>query len=400
MKKKLLILGGSRYILPVIKKAHELGIYVITCDYLPNNIAHRFSDKYLNLSILDKDIVLDAAKDLKIDGIMSFACDPGVLTAAYVAEKLGLPSVGSYKSVEILQNKIKFRNFLKNNGFMVPFAKGYKNINDAFNDAGLFKYPVIVKPSDSAGSKGVSKVETKEGLEDAINNALNYSHCNEFIVEEFLKQKGFSSDSDCFSINGKMIYYSFSSQRFDNGAINPYTPSAYSWPSSISNKNQEILRNEIQRLITLLGLKTSIYNIEVRETENGNAYIMECSPRGGGNRLAEMVYKYDGVDMITNSIKAAVGMELDEFKVNTNSRNIAEVILHSDKKGIFKGIRIDDSIKNKVDEIDLWIKQGDQVNDFRGANDAIGTLVLVFDSQKELSFYLDNINKYVSIIVE
>ena len=94
--KRLLLLGGSRYILPVIEAAHKLGIYVITCDYLPDNIAHKYSDEYCNVSIIDKDAVLSAAEKLNIDGIMSFACDPGVTTAAYVAEKLGFSSAAYY----------------------------------------------------------------------------------------------------------------------------------------------------------------------------------------------------------------------------------------------------------------------------------------------------------------
>lgn len=125
VKKRLLLLGGSHYILPVIEAAHNLGYYVITCDYLPDNIAHKYSDEYCNVSITDKDAVLFTAKKLHIDGIMSFACDPGVTTAAYVAEKLGLPHCGSYESVSILQNKKKFREFLRENGFNVPMAKGY-----------------------------------------------------------------------------------------------------------------------------------------------------------------------------------------------------------------------------------------------------------------------------------
>ena len=80
--KKLLLLGGSRYLLPVIEVAHKLGLYVITCDYLPDNIAHKYSDEYINVSIIDKEKVLETAKANKIDGIMSFATDPGVTTAA------------------------------------------------------------------------------------------------------------------------------------------------------------------------------------------------------------------------------------------------------------------------------------------------------------------------------
>ena len=103
--KKLMLLGGSRYLLPVIECAHKLGLYVITCDYLPDNTAHKYSDEYCNISIIEKDAVLECAEKLKIDGIMSFACDPGVVTAAYVAEKMGLPFQGSYTTVSILQDK-------------------------------------------------------------------------------------------------------------------------------------------------------------------------------------------------------------------------------------------------------------------------------------------------------
>ena len=119
-------------------------------------------DEYCNVSIIDKDAVLKAATELKVDGIMSFACDPGVATAAYVAEKLGLPHSGSYKSVSILQNKGLFRKFLAENGFNVPNAKGYTSIDEAIGDVDYFNWPVIVKPTDSAGSKGVTRVDEPE----------------------------------------------------------------------------------------------------------------------------------------------------------------------------------------------------------------------------------------------
>ena len=118
-RKKLLLLGGLRYLLPVIKVAHNLGYYVITCDYLPSNIAHQYADEYHNVSIIDKEAVLTLAKELQIDGIMSFAVDPGVMTAAYVQEQLGLPACGPYESVCILQNKDKFRAFLSCLGHLV-----------------------------------------------------------------------------------------------------------------------------------------------------------------------------------------------------------------------------------------------------------------------------------------
>lgn len=106
-----MLLGGLRYLLPVIDAAHKMGIYVITADYLPDNIAHKYSDEYVNVSIIDKEAVLKVAREKQIDGIMSFAVDPGVVTASYVQQEMGLPSFGPYESVVILQNKDKFRAF-------------------------------------------------------------------------------------------------------------------------------------------------------------------------------------------------------------------------------------------------------------------------------------------------
>lgn len=398
--KKLMLLGGMRYLVPVIEAAHKLGVYVITCDYLPNNIAHKYSDEYCNVSILEKDKVLEKAKELKIDGILSFACDPGVVTAAYVAEKMGLPSSGPYESIEILQNKGKFRKFLTENNFNVPVAKQYTDIETALNDIEMFNWPVIVKPTDSAGSKGVTKVEEKDKLKDAINYALKFSHSNEFIIEDFLEKIGDSSDCDSFSIDGKLKFVSFSAQKFDENCENPYTPAAFTWPASISKEHQEELTNEIQRLLTLLNMKSSIYNIETRECTNGKAYIMECSPRGGGNRLAEMIRYMTGVDMITNIVKSALGMELDVIEQKELKDNWAEIILHSEKEGTFEKLWISEEISSNIVENDLWIETGTHVGGFSGANEAIGTIVLKFDSQIQMNNVLNNQNNYIKVIVD
>ena len=397
--KKLMILGGARYALPVIKAAHELGLYVITCDYLPDNIAHKYSDEYCNVSIIDKDAVLETAKKLEINGIVSFACDPGVVTAAYVAEKMGLPSCGSYKSVSILQNKGKFRKFLTEHGFNVPVAKGYTSIEKAVKDIELFNWPVIVKPTDSAGSKGVTRVDDPKELKKSIEYALSFSHCDEFIIEDFITQKGFSSDTDSFSVDGELKFVSFNSQRFDADAENPYTPAAYSWPSSMSKEHQEELRNEIQRLLHLLNMGTSIYNIETREGTDGKAYIMEVSPRGGGNRLAECLHYATGVDLVKNTVRAAVGLPIEGVEQKTYDGCWAEVILHSDRAGVFDSLWIADDIKENVFERDLWIEAGTKVGGFSAANEAIGTLVLRFDTDERLQQVMKDINQYVKVVL-
>ena len=399
-QKKLMLLGGLRYLLPVIEAAHKLGIYVITCDYLPDNIAHKYSDEYRNVSIVDKEAVLAVARELQIDGIMSFAVDPGVVTAAYVQEEMGLPG-NPYESVCILQNKDRFRNFLTKHGFNVPKAKGFSSIAEALAEAYWYPWPAIVKPTDSAGSKGVTKVNRLEDLEPALKVAFEHSLSGRVIVEEFIEKQGCSSDSDCFSVDGQLKFVSFSAQRFDENAPNPYTPSAYSWPSTFTKEQEAELTSEIQRLLTSLGMRTSIYNIETRVGTNGKPYIMEVSPRGGGNRLAEMIRFATGVDLITNAVRAAVGEEVIEVEQKPYDGHWAEVVLHSDKDGIFHELLIDASVFNaKVIETDLWVKPGDCVREFRGANDAIGTLVLNFASESELVSALKELTRWVTVKVQ
>ena len=245
-QKKLMLLGGIRYLLPVIKAAHEQGYYVITADYLPDNIAHKYSDEYVNVSIIDKEAVLKVAVEKQIDGIMSFGVDPGVVSASYVQEKMGLPSFGPYESVVILQNKDKFRKFLTENGFNVPWAYSYSSVEDALKNKDRFTYPLIVKPTDSAGSKGCTRVNSESELALALDYALKYSISKNIIVEEFIEKRGCSSDTDSYAQDGQLKFVSYSSQRFDSNATNPYTPAAYSWPSTFTQEEEKYLTSETQ----------------------------------------------------------------------------------------------------------------------------------------------------------
>ena len=400
-QKKIMLLGGIRYLLPVIKAAHEQGYYVITADYLPDNIAHKYSDEYVNVSIIDKEAVLKVAQEKHIDGIMSFGVDPGVVSASYVQNQMGLPSFGPFESVEILQNKDKFRDFLSRNGFNVPQAKGFDSVEAAMEEVYWYPWPVIVKPTDAAGSKGVTRVDRPDDLKPALEYAMEHSISGHIIVEEFIDKQGCSSDTDSFSEDGKLKFVSFCAQRFDAEASNPYTPAAYSWPSTFTKEQEEYLTSEIQRLITLLNLKTCVYNIEVRVAPNGKPYIMELTPRGGGNRLCEMLRYATGVDMITAITRAMVGDPiLEPIEQKPYNGHWAEIILHADKDGIYDHLEISKELPAEVVEEDLWVKHGDHVDSFEGANNDIGTLVLKFQSAEGLERAITNQREWLKIIVK
>ena len=398
-QKKIMLLGGIHYLLPVIKAAHEQGYYVITADYLPDNIAHKYSDEYVNVSITDKEAVLKAAQEHQIDGIISFGVDPGVMAAAYVQEKMGLPSMGPYESVVILQNKDLFRAFLQEHGFNCPKSKGYSSVKEALSDTEWLTWPMIVKPTDSAGSKGVTRVDSISEYEAAVKYAFEKSIKGHVIVEQYLDKVGCSSDTDCFLLDGKFRFMSFNAQRFDADAANPYAPSAYTWPSTFP-EHEAYLTSELQRLMDLLHMQTSVFNIETRIVSDDKPYIMECTPRGGGNRLCEMLCYATGVDMITAQVRAAVGDPVENIEQKTYNGHWAEVILHAPEAGRFAGLEIASSLKAQVIERDLWVKEGDAVEAFYGANDAIGTLVLRFENKEEMEYAITHQNEWLTILVK
>lgn len=399
--KKLMLLGGLRYLLPVIEEAHKLGVYVITADYLPNNIAHKYSDEYCNVSIIDKDAVLKAALNLKIDGILSHAVDPGVVSAAYVAEKMGLPFQCSYEAACILQDKSLFRKFLAEHGFNCPHAKGFDNIEDALAHANYFNWPVIVKPVDSAGSKGVTKVEHKADLQKAIETALSASLSKHFVIEDFLDKVGAQSSADVFTVDGKLVYSAYSDQLFDKGAANPYTPAIEIWPATMERKFQDDLTAQLQRLFTLLGVKSGIYNVESRVCSDGKAYIMEVSPRGGGNRIAELQDMATGQSLIQNEIKKALGMPLDNISEPDYDGIWCNYILHSSKEGNLVSVEIDPEFKRKyVRDIGLIVGPGDHIVPFTGANTSLGTLFLRFETRAELESALCQTESWLKITLK
>ena len=396
-----MLLGGLRYLLPVIEAAHCHDIHVITVDYMPDNIAHRYSDEYHNVSIIDKDAVLALARELDIDGIMSFAVDPGVVAAAYTAEQMGLPFQCSYEAACILQDKSKFRQFLADNGFNVPNARGYREGDDALNDVGYFNWPVIVKPVDSAGSKGVTRVDDPADLPAAIAHALDCSPSRHYIIEDFLEKQGPSMGDECFVVDGKLLYNAFYDQFFDNEAINPYAPSGEFWPSAMAPEYEHEFKSELQRLFDLLHITSGMFNVECRVCTDGKCYLMEVSPRAGGNRLAEILNYAADVDIIEAEVCASVGLPLADIHEPNYNGYYAINVLHSEHEGFFKELCIEPNFERAhLIERDLWVKPGDKVAAFTGANQSLGTIFLRFDTRDELNRFTAAPRDYIKVVTQ
>ena len=169
IQKKILLLGGSAQQVIAIKTAKELGYYTVLCDYLSDNPGQYVADKYYNASTTDVEAVYQIAKDEQVDGILAYASDPAALPAAIVAGRLGLPT-NPAKSVEVLGLKYPWRQFLQRHGFACP--KVYSFHPDTSSDeikenAKNFTPPLVVKPTDHSGSKGVTMLQNRNGREHA-----------------------------------------------------------------------------------------------------------------------------------------------------------------------------------------------------------------------------------------
>ncbi|MEI8206465.1 MAG: hypothetical protein WCG03_06265, partial [Kiritimatiellales bacterium] len=210
MQKRIMFLGGTYFQIPPLKYAKEQGHYVITCDYLPDNPGHGFADEYHNVNATDNEAVLKLATDLRVDAIVAYASDPCAPTAAYVAEKLGLPG-NPYESVRVLQRKDLFRKFLAENGYNVPSADVFSDVSKAskFAEELLKNQSIIVKPSDSSGSKGVTKVEVVDLFCEAFEYAKQFSRNDLVVVEVYIEKDIYEMDGDGFVYGGDLVFTCF-----------------------------------------------------------------------------------------------------------------------------------------------------------------------------------------------
>lgn len=398
--KKVLMLGGSLYQVYAIKEAVRLGYYVITCDYLPDNPGHKYAHEYHNVSTTDKDAVLALARRLQVDGVVAYASDPAAPTAAYVCEQMGLPT-SPFLSVEILSKKDMFRAYLAEHGFNVPKAQGFTTYEDALAAIDSFKLPVMIKPVDSSGSKGINKMTDKSQLKTFVEDALSYSRDKRFIVEEFIVKKGYQISGDAFSVDGKLVFHCFGNEYYSSKVTKDFAPLGECWPFMMDRSIIDRLHNDLQRLISSLGMKSTAYNVEAIVDQDDNIYILELGARSGGSLIPQITEYATGVNMVTYVIKAAMGEDCSDLTMASSHGCWSNYMVHSKKSGQYAGIWFEDNFrKNNLVEFVTDIKENDHVHEFRDAQDAIGTLILKYDSVEQMFYMIENMDDYVKVEVK
>jgi biotin carboxylase len=391
--KKILLLGGAYAQIPIIREARNRGMYIITCDYLPNNPGHKLANEYYNVSTTDFKGVLDLARVVKPDYIAAYASDPAAPTAAYVSEKLGLPG-NTYLSVRSLAEKDLFRNLLKDNGFNTPKFVNLIEKDDPKTKLKDLLFPYIIKPTDSSGSKGITRIDCEKQVDEAFVYALAYSRKKQVIAEEFIDNDQADIHGDGFVIDNELVF-SCMGDHIYNIKTNPYNPIGTLWPTKLADRDLEIIKNDVSKIVKLSGFSNGPINIEARINSIGKHFIMEIGPRSGGHFVPQAIKYATGFDMVKAFLDVLNGNKIS-FVANARTP-VAYYAIHSDSPGMLKSIKISDKIKPFIKEFHQYVQSGERVSSFQGANATIGILLMTFDEREKMEYIIDNIQEFIDI---
>lgn len=396
--KKILLLGGSAQQVVAIETAKRLGYYTVLCDFLPDNPGQYVADKFYLVSTTDKNAVLEVAQKENVDGILAYASDPAAPTAAYIAQKQNLPT-NPYVSVETLCNKDRFREFLLQNGFLAPRSEGYSSAAEAKAGAGKFRYPVIVKPVDSSGSKGVTVLNSEEELDAAVSFAFSFSRSHRIIIEEFIRKKHpYLIGGDIFIQDGEVVLWGLLNCHRDEN-VNPLVPVGKSYPPELEDRDLQNVKNTLQQMVNKLGIRFGAMNVELIVDSDGRVWPIDIGPRNGGNMIPDLLGLIFGVDLVEMTILAAMG-EKRNCEIGAGVKYYATHNLHCDKKGLFREIRIKPELRKKIVRICEYKKPGDQVDFFDNAAKALGIVFLRFADGADMKKHLEAITDEIEIVLD
>jgi biotin carboxylase len=386
MQKRLMILGAGPGQLPIIRKAVDLGLYVITVDYLPENVGHEFSHQYVNCSTVDKEGVLGAARELNIDGIATFASDVATPTVGFVAEQIELP--GSCASIaQTMSNKAKFRTFQREHGLNSPNFVIGECLEDIEEQIEALSPPLMFKPVDTSGSRGISKLDKidHDRCALAFQYAQGYSPSKTVCVEEFVD--GIDVSGDGFLLNGRL--YAVITHKHKNG----YIPKGHSLPTNIPDEDQERVFAEVVANCRAVGYTDGPLDFDVRVSPS-RITVLEMSPRLGGNGIPMIIERATGVDLITATVRFALGEDVELPSKLRVVMRCGSWIFGSDHAGRLEGISTEEELRVAVPQVFecmINYRVGDKVPRFVHSGNSLGHVLFDCPSQSSYRQIVDRL---------
>lgn len=312
-KKKILILAGSRWQIPIVKKIKDMGHKALVLNPYENSPAFKYADGYEMIDILDREACLKYAKKNKVDAVLSEECDIAMPTVAYIAESMGLPSIGSDMAA-LYTNKLLMRDFCKRNGFRYPEYEKCFCIDDAKRFLKNISRKIIIKPLDSNSSRGVYTIENEQQLERFFDESISYSKTEKCVIaERYIEGTEFTVDG----ISTQDNHYSLAISEKKHYEYNKNVANELFFSHDNPNYDYEKLREVNNAFVKCSGLGCALTHAEYKY-EAGEFYLIEIAARGGGNLISsDIVPIMSGVDNYKYLINASIGEEnREKFEIN------------------------------------------------------------------------------------
>ena len=359
--KKLAIIGSGEFQEPLILKSKQLGCETHVFSLKNKTKGEDEADFFYDIDVLNKDEILKICKNLKIDGITTIASDITTKTVVYVAEKLGLVS-NSSQCLEKSTDKYKMRKAFQEKGLLVPkfyLIQKNENIKNILDEIKELNYPIIVKPTDRAGSRGVTEVNNIKDLQSAIDYAKGESLAGNTIIEEYIEGEEYSCE--CISKGGKHTRLAFT-KKFTTGYPN-FIETGHIQPVHFDNEKK--IEQIIFKALDSLEITNGASHTEFKITPNNEIKVIEVGARMAGDCIgSHLVELSTGIDYIKLVIDIALGNPIKikpvknisnyygiKFICNENDYNLYEfikknnknIIMAESKNIIHKNLKVTDS---------------------------------------------------------
>ena len=310
MKKKIAVIGANDSILPLIRKVKEKGYEAHVFAWKSGAQGELEADFFYPISIDEKDRILSECEKIGISAVVSITSDFAVPTVNYIARKMGL--VGNSEKTDMLaRNKYKMRCAFKKAGIFTPRFYEADNSFSLKDFTDEIRFPLIVKPTDRWSSKGVTRVDSKDEILDAVRNAASISLEKKAIIEEFMEGPEYSAECICYNGEYKILAFT---QKLTTGYPH-YIETGHIQPSDIPEEKKKYIEEVIYKALAALHIKNSAAHVEFRLLDNGEVGIIEIGARMGGDCIGtDLTPISTGIDYIGMVVDVALG-NLPDFTV-------------------------------------------------------------------------------------
>lgn len=370
------MLGGGFLQAYVIKKAKELGYYVLVLDADPNAIGFQDADEYAVINIIDEESCLQYAREKRVNGVLTAATDFSVLTMSRIAVEMGLPGI-NYQSAKMIKNKAAVRKCLfdaKSDDTGYSFEIG--SLEQIAQILPQIKFPVMMKPCDGSGSRGASRVDRVEDFQKACEFAMSGSISHRAVAEPFIDGREYGVES--FVDNG--VIHVLAVMQKDMTKPPYYAELGHAIPSGLPVEVEDKIKDCVKKALIAMGVNHGSVNMDLLIGEAGDVHIVDVGARMGGNLIGSHIISLGtGIDYMGNMIRAAVGDKTSWEKV-TEPMPVATKLLAL-TPGKVKTLPNFAALEKQYDvKIEHHLHVGDVITPYRTNLDGCGYVVATSDN--------------------